>query len=91
MSAPASLPLDMKCIRMNLPNREELSFRTVFALPKDSKTGLVWTTCSSKFAFFASVLLHNVSFWNVFVRKNYIHEIIDFYSQVLYKRYNYTY
>ena len=62
MSAPASLPLDMKCIRMNLPNREELSFRTVFALPKDSKTGLVWTTCSSKFARLPLVLLHNSAF-----------------------------
>jgi len=27
-----------------LTNREELSFRTVLALPKASSTGLVWTT-----------------------------------------------
>jgi len=35
----------MKKIRVKiLTNREELSFRTVLALPKASSTGLVWTT-----------------------------------------------
>ena len=39
----------MKKIRVKiLTNREELSFRTVLALPKASSTGLVWTTWSSK-------------------------------------------
>ena len=31
-----------------LTNRELLSFRTVFAFPKASRIGLVWTTWSSK-------------------------------------------
>jgi hypothetical protein len=33
---------------MNLPKREELSFRTVRALPKDSKMGFDYKTCDSK-------------------------------------------
>lgn len=35
-----------------LTKREELSLRTVFALPYASRTGLVWTTCSSRVPFF---------------------------------------
>lgn len=34
-----------------LTNREELSLRTVLALPKASKTGLAWITCWSKVKF----------------------------------------
>eukprot|EP00095_Tigriopus_kingsejongensis_P011309 snap_masked-scaffold14_size734282-processed-gene-6.3 protein:Tk11309 transcript:snap_masked-scaffold14_size734282-processed-gene-6.3-mRNA-1 annotation:"hypothetical protein DAPPUDRAFT_8442" len=48
MSAPDSFPAWLNQIRMNLPNREELSFRTVLALPQASSTGLVWTILSSK-------------------------------------------
>lgn len=48
ISAPASLPIGPKWIRINLPKRDELSLRTVFALPKASNTGFVWTTWSSR-------------------------------------------
>eukprot|EP00095_Tigriopus_kingsejongensis_P006363 maker-scaffold42_size484952-snap-gene-2.11 protein:Tk06363 transcript:maker-scaffold42_size484952-snap-gene-2.11-mRNA-1 annotation:"spt transcription factor family member" len=48
MSAPESLPAWLNQIRMNLPNREELSFLTVLALPQASSTGLVWTILSSR-------------------------------------------
>lgn len=37
-----------------LTKREELSLRTVLALPKASRTGLVWTTWSSREPFFLS-------------------------------------
>lgn len=38
-----------------LTNREELSLRTVLALPKASSTGLVWTTWSSREPFFSEL------------------------------------
>ena len=34
---------------MNLPNREELLFRTVCALPKASSIGLALSICSERF------------------------------------------
>lgn len=43
ISAPASLPMGPKWIRINLPNREELSLRVVFAFPNASRMGFVWT------------------------------------------------
>lgn len=54
ISAPESLPMGPKWIRINLPNRDELSLRVVFALPKASRTGLVWTIWSSRFPFLVS-------------------------------------
>ena len=48
MSAPESLPEELKWIRMNFPNLDELSFLTVLALPQASRTGLVWTILSSR-------------------------------------------
>ena len=39
---------ELKWIRMNFPNLEELSFLTVLALPQASRTGLVWTILSSR-------------------------------------------
>lgn len=49
MYAPASLYLPfVNCIFKNLPNRDELLFRNVLALPKDSRIGDESTTfCSS--------------------------------------------
>ena len=41
MNAPATTPLWSKCSRIILPNRLELLLRTVFALPKASRIGLV--------------------------------------------------
>ena len=54
MSPPAIRPMLLNQTRMNLPNLEELSFLTVLALPYASNTGLVWTTWSSREAFFFS-------------------------------------
>ena len=51
---PAIRPMLLNHTRMNLPNREELSFLTVLALPYASSTGLVCTTWSSREAFFFS-------------------------------------
>ena len=48
MSAPDSLPCELKWILMNFPKREELSFLTVLAFPHASRTGLVWTILSSR-------------------------------------------
>ena len=39
MAAPASLPLSLNSSWMYLPNRLELSLRTVRALPKASRMG----------------------------------------------------
>jgi len=36
-----------KLMDINLPNRDELSFLNVLALPKDSKTGFVRKICCS--------------------------------------------
>ena len=43
ISAPANFPACPKWIRMNFPNREELSLRVVLAFPKASRTGFVCT------------------------------------------------
>lgn len=51
MSQDATLPSLEKWIRMNLPKRDELLFRTVRALPKASNTGFVWTIWSSNVTF----------------------------------------
>lgn len=41
MSHDATSPDFVKCIRINLPKRDELLLRTVLALPNASNTGLV--------------------------------------------------
>ena len=40
MDADVSAPAVLNSISMNFPKREELSFRTVRAFPKDSRMGL---------------------------------------------------
>ena len=40
MDADVSAPAVLNSISINFPKREELSFRTVRAFPKDSKMGL---------------------------------------------------
>uniref|UniRef100_A0A0A9E261 Myo1 n=1 Tax=Arundo donax TaxID=35708 RepID=A0A0A9E261_ARUDO len=47
MAAPDIFPLLSNWISTNLPNRLELLFRTVFAFPKASRTGLDSRTCCS--------------------------------------------
>lgn len=47
-------PKEFSSIFKALTKREELSLRTVLALPKASRTGLVWTTWSSKDPLLAS-------------------------------------
>lgn len=49
MYAPAICPVRVNSILMNFPNREELLFRTVCALPKASRIGLARRICSDKF------------------------------------------
>lgn len=49
MKAPAICPDRLNSIRMNLPNLEELLFRTVCALPKASNIGLALNICCDKF------------------------------------------
>ena len=41
MRAPTSSPFSSNCIFINLPKRDELLFRGVLALPKDSRSGFV--------------------------------------------------
>ena len=48
MFAPAMAPDGAKNIRMNLPNRLELLFRMVWALPNASRMGLAWRIWRSK-------------------------------------------
>src|SRR5947209_8216410 len=48
MLAPDILPSGAKLIRMNLPNRLELLFRCVCALPKASKIGFACMICRSR-------------------------------------------
>ena len=48
MDADTSDPEELNSISMNFPNRDELSFRTVRAFPKDSKIGL---DCRTVFLF----------------------------------------
>ena len=49
MKPPARRYLSLvNCIFRNFPNREELLFRSVFALPKDSRMGEESTTFCSK-------------------------------------------
>lgn len=45
-------PRDEREVEEGLTKRDELSLRTVLALPKASRTGLVWTTWSSREPFF---------------------------------------
>jgi len=40
MLAPTSEPTRLKAISLYFPKRDELMFRTVLALPKDSRIGL---------------------------------------------------
>jgi len=47
MFAPAIAPLCEKNILMNFPNRDELLFRIVWALPNASSTGLACRICCS--------------------------------------------
>ncbi len=47
MLAPAMLPSGEKLIRINFPNRLELLFLWVCALPKASRMGLAWRICLS--------------------------------------------
>ena len=47
MSAPESFPPAVNQIRMNFPNREELSFLMVLAFPNASKIGLASKICCS--------------------------------------------
>ena len=47
MQAPDTRPATSKSISTNLPKREELSLRTVFALPNASSRGLDSSTCSN--------------------------------------------
>lgn len=49
MLAPAMAPEAVNSIRTNLPNRDELLFRTVWALPKLSRIGLAWMIWRSSF------------------------------------------
>ena len=44
MKAPHTVFWSLKWISIHLPKREELLFLTVFALPKDSRIGLVYVT-----------------------------------------------
>ena len=46
MYAPEILPEPSKCTVTSLPKRDELSLRSVFALPKASSTGLECTSSS---------------------------------------------
>ena len=46
MFAPTGSPWALNWISRYLPNRDELLFRNVFALPKDSNSGLVASTMS---------------------------------------------
>ena len=48
-------------VTTKLTNLEELSFRTVFALPNVSKTGLVCTTWSSRLAFLMFPSLYSLA------------------------------
>ena len=47
MFAPAIAPLGLKNILINFPNRDELLFRIVCALPKASKIGFACSICRS--------------------------------------------
>jgi len=49
MNAPAIWPDLVNSMRMNFPNREELLFRTVCALPKASNMGFALSICWDKF------------------------------------------
>jgi hypothetical protein len=49
MYAPAMWPDRVNSILMNFPNREELLFLTVWALPNASKIGLARNICSERF------------------------------------------
>jgi len=46
MFAPTGSPCELKWISRYLPNLDELLFRNVFALPKDSSNGFVASTMS---------------------------------------------
>ena len=54
-------PVDMNCISINFPNRDELSLRTVRALPKVSRMGLDCNTCDSN----ESSSIEHHDFWNM--------------------------
>jgi hypothetical protein len=49
-AAPEIRPSLLNWISTNLPKREELSLRTVFALPKASSSGFDSSTCSHRAA-----------------------------------------
>ncbi len=49
MKAPAICPDLLNSIRMNLPKRDELLFRTVCALPNASSIGLALRICCERF------------------------------------------
>ena len=48
MRAPDILYSELNWISMNLPNRDELLFRSVRALPKASSSGLDASTCRAR-------------------------------------------
>ena len=48
MNAPAIWPDRVNSMRMNLPNRDELLFRTVWAFPKASRIGFALRICCDK-------------------------------------------
>ena len=51
MAAPLMQFLESNWISMNFPKRDELSLRTVLALPNVSRIGLDWSTCCSTVRF----------------------------------------
>ena len=53
--------ISITLVTTKLTNLEELSFRTVFALPNVSKTGLVCTTWSSRLAFLMFPSLYSLA------------------------------
>ena len=61
MAAPLTRPLTSNSICVNLPKREELSLRTVLALPNASRRGLDSRTCASAGLSFWGKVLREVS------------------------------
>ena len=49
MNAPAICPDLVNSMRMNLPNLDELLFRTVWAFPNASRMGLALKICCDRF------------------------------------------
>jgi hypothetical protein len=63
MLAPMTLPPASKSISTNFPNLLELSFRTVFALPKASKRGFDSSTCKGNHRLYFSSALSTDLVW----------------------------